>query len=389
MNGRVFSERGIRTFYRMEKEAPDWFLFTGSDKIDTPVLVIYPERVQQNIDTAIAMVGGPARLRPHAKTHKSPDLTRMLLASGITAFKCSTIAEAEMLAKEGVPDILLAYQPVGPKVDRLLQLIQRYPSTLFSCLVDNHLPAIAIAGKARKQGLTVQLYMDLDVGMHRTGITPGEQAVALYRTLSKEQGISMRGLHAYDGHISDPDPEVRAGRVQDAFASVWDMQQTLQQNGIPAVQLIAGGMPSFPILSNYPDLVCSPGTFVYWDKSYTDKISDTNFLPAALVLSRVISKPGPNRLTLDLGHKSIASENSLDKRVHWLNKAGLVPVGHSEEHFFYETGETVSGEIGELLFGMPYHICPTVALYEKAITVDGGKISGEWRTVARNRQLEI
>lgn len=369
------------------KQESSWFLFEGMETLDSPALVVYPDRVKQNIATAIRMVGDVKRLRPHAKTHKSPDLTQLLLQAGIQQFKCSTIAEAEMLAQQGVPDVLLAYQPVGPKIDRFLQLMQVYPDTRFSCLVDNAISAEALLEKATTLRLSISVYLDLDVGMHRTGMKPDDSAVDLFLSLFQREGITVKGLHSYDGHITDPDPLVRKQRVEAAFAPVWKMKSILQEHTNSAVEIIAGGMPSFPILASYPDLVCSPGTFVYWDQSYSEKLSDTPFVPAAIVLSRVVSRPESNRLTTDLGHKSIASENSLDKRVHWLNATGLTPVGHSEEHFFFTTTEPAAFEIGDVFVGLPWHICPTVALYEKAFTVEEGKISGEWKTIARDRKL--
>src|ERR1700754_572473 len=101
----------------------DWYRISNVDQLDTPALVVYPDRVKENIRTAVDMVGDPARLRPHVKTHKSPETTRLMLAGGIRSFKCATIAEAEMLALEGAEDVLLAYQPVGPKAARFIALI--------------------------------------------------------------------------------------------------------------------------------------------------------------------------------------------------------------------------------------------------------------------------
>ncbi|KYP15481.1 D-TA family PLP-dependent enzyme [Flavihumibacter sp. CACIAM 22H1] len=371
------------------KNSPDWFVFEGMDLLDTPALLVYPQRVQQNIDTALALVGRPERLRPHVKTHKSADLTRLLLASGIRQFKCSTIAEAEMLAQEGAPDVLLAYQPVGPKTDRLLQLLENYPATEFSCLVDNREAAGALLQQARERGISLGVYLDLDVGMHRTGIRPDQEALEFYLELYQQPGLALKGLHAYDGHIADADPILRQQRVEAAFAPVLAMRETLLARGCAAVEIIAGGMPSFPFLAKHPALVCSPGTFVYWDASYSTKLADTPFVPAALVLSRVVSKPAPNRVTLDLGHKSIASENGLDKRVEWLNAAGLLPAGHSEEHFFFTGEACASLQIADLLVGLPYHICPTVALYEKAITIIDQQVAGSWETTARARTLRV
>src|ERR1700754_1174393 len=151
----------------------DWYRISNVDQLDTPALVVYPDRVKENIRLAVEMVGDPARLRPHVKTHKSPETTRLMLEAGITRFKCATIAEAEMLAMEGAPDVLLAYQPIGPKADRLAQLIKKYPGTLFSCLIDNFEASEAMAAIFNAAGLVVPVYLDINVGMDRTGIAPG------------------------------------------------------------------------------------------------------------------------------------------------------------------------------------------------------------------------
>src|ERR1700743_886670 len=104
----------------------DWYTIENIDQLDTPALVVFPERVRENIRLAVEMAGSPARLRPHVKTHKSPDTARLMLAAGIAQFKCATIAEAEMLAIAGAQDVLLAYQPIGPKAVRLVELIRKY-----------------------------------------------------------------------------------------------------------------------------------------------------------------------------------------------------------------------------------------------------------------------
>src|SRR6478752_7057517 len=107
----------------------EWYHINNVDEIDSPALVIYKDRVIQNINTAIAMVDNVKRLRPHVKTHKCKEAAQLMMDAGINKFKCATIAEAEMLAMINAPDVLLAYQPVGPKVNRLVQLVKTYPST--------------------------------------------------------------------------------------------------------------------------------------------------------------------------------------------------------------------------------------------------------------------
>ena len=376
-----------------------WYEIENVDQLDTPALVVYPERVRENIRLAIEMVGSPDRLRPHVKTHKSPAVTRLMLEAGIRRFKCATIAEAEMLAGEGAPDVLLAYQTIGPKTARLATLIRTFPATSFSCLIDNTGAAEAMAQVFAAAGLDVPVYLDINVGMDRTGIAPGPAALDLFRAAQWLEGITPVGLHAYDGHIRDADPEERKQKCDKAFAGVLSLQAAIAEldtgdrpagKGPAALTIIAGGSPTFPIHARRPPHIqCSPGTFVYWDMGYGDQFPDQPFSSAALVVSRVISLRGDSRLCLDLGHKSIAPENDIIHRVFFLNGPGLRAVGQSEEHLVVEAGAGHHYGIGDIFYGVPYHVCPTVALYERVMTIEAGRLTGDWATTARDRRLTL
>ena len=360
----------------------DWYRIANPETLDTPALIVFPERVKENIRAAIAMTGGADRLRPHVKTHKSPDCTRLQLAAGITRFKCATIAEADMLAIEGAPDVLLAYQPIGPKAGRLAQLIKKYPRTAFSCLIDNPAAAAEMGKTFAAAGLTVPVYLDINVGMDRTGIAPGDDAIQLYRLAAQTKGITPVGLHAYDGHIRDTDITERTRKCDEGFDSISRLNQTL------GLTIVAGGSPTFPIhAKRASEIQCSPGTFVYWDKGYGDGFPDQPFQPAALVVTRVISRRSDTRLCLDLGHKSIAPENELSRRVFFLNGPDLKPIGQSEEHLVVETAG--SHPVGDVFYGVPYHVCPTIALYDRAYTIEDGRVTGHWKNIARDRTLTV
>ncbi len=151
----------------------NWYIIDDIENLDTPALVVYPERVKQNIGLLTGMIDNVARLRPHVKTYKNKEVTLLMLEAGISKFKCATIAEAEMLALCKAPDVLLAYQPIGPKLKRFVQLIMKYPDTKFSCLVDNIGAAVEISGAASENRIHIHLYIDLNVGMNRTGMAAG------------------------------------------------------------------------------------------------------------------------------------------------------------------------------------------------------------------------
>lgn len=365
-----------------------WYSIQNIDQIDSPALVIYLERVRKNIETVIHMIDDVSRLRPHVKTHKSPDITKMMLDAGITKFKCATIAEAEMLGQCKAPDVLLAYQPVGPKIERFINLTVTYPNTRFSCLVDNETTAQDIGRKAMHRGSTIPVFIDLNVGMNRTGITPGDDAIKLIQMIESLDGIQVIGLHAYDGHIHMPAYEERKRECDTSFERVEDMNHELKKLGFD-LTIVAGGSPTFPIHARRGIVECSPGTFIYWDKGYEEKCPEQDFLPAALVISRVISLPGTDLYCLDLGHKSIAPENPLNRRVHFLNAPDVKFTGQSEEHLVVECSPNQNLSIGEVLYGVPIHICPTVALYDHVLVVEDDKVVDSWKVIARDRKLTI
>lgn len=365
----------------------DWYRIDNVNEIDSPALIVYKERVRQNIATAISMIGDVNKLRPHVKTNKSSDASQLMIDAGITKFKCATIAEAEMLATLSAPDVLLAYQPVGPKLSRFISLIRKYPHTKFSCLIDNIESAKNISNAAAENNIKFSMYIDINIGMNRTGIAQNK-VVELYLECKRLQDIEVEGLHVYDGHIRSENFDQRTIDCNNAYEKVADIQNYLIYKGFE-VKIIAGGSPTFPIHAKRNEAECSPGTFIYWDNNYSQSCAEQKFIPAALVIARIISLPDETKLCIDLGHKSIASENELNKRVFFLNAPELRFISHSEEHLVAEANEHHNYKTGYILYGLPYHICPTVALYERALVVENNEVTSEWKTIARDRMITI
>src|SRR5262249_7053510 len=167
--------------------------------------VFYPELIRRNIARVIEMAGSPQRLRPHVKTHKTREIARMLLDAGVTKHKCATVAEAEMLAATGAPDVLLAYPLVGPNLGRLAALIRKYPGTAFSSLIDDPDATRALSAAMSSAGLKSGVVLDLDVGQHRTGVPVGDSALSLYALAASLPGLTPNGFQLYDGHNNQPD----------------------------------------------------------------------------------------------------------------------------------------------------------------------------------------
>jgi D-serine deaminase-like pyridoxal phosphate-dependent protein len=367
----------------------NWFEITNPNEVPSPALLLFHERVEANLREMLRIAGGPKRLRPHIKTHKLTELVRRQVELGITKFKCATIAEAEMAAQAGAADVLLAYQPVGPHIERLLELAVRNRGTAFGCLFDNA-GSLGQLQQAAKGYTRLKLFLDLDVGQGRTGIAPGTTAFELYREMNRMPWVMAGGLHAYDGHLHDSDPIARATACEAAFAPVERLRRQLEEAGVMVPSVVAGGSPTFPMHARRDGaaIQLSPGTTVFWDAGYAKKLPDLDFLPAAVLLTRVVSKPAPNRLCLDLGHKAVASEMPQPRAV-FLNLPDAVPVMHSEEHLVVETPHAADHAVGDVIYALPWHVCPTVALHEEVWVVDEHRASTRWQVIARRRRLGI
>jgi D-serine deaminase-like pyridoxal phosphate-dependent protein len=259
------------------KPRTDWYTVTNVDQVPSPALLVYPDRVEENIRKMIEIAGGVDRLRPHMKTNKLPEVVRMQIDEGITRFKCATIAEAEVAATCAAADVLLAYQPVGPNVQRFVQLVKKFPGTRFSALVDDEGAILALSRAATVAGVTLELFLDLDCGMHRTGIAPGAKAIELYRRLSDSPGLRAAGLHVYDGHIRDSDIAARTAACDAAFAQLTAMRDQLIGAGLSVPEVVAGGTPTFPIHARRTRRAVQPGHERFLGSGLRDTASRSRF----------------------------------------------------------------------------------------------------------------
>ena len=358
----------------------------NAETIPSPSLVVYLAQVQQNIERALAVVGGDvSKLRPHAKTHKTAEIVAMERDAGILKHKCATLREAEMLAQNGIEDILIAYQMVGPNVNRFVSLQQTYPNADFKIVVDHSEAVTALSSAVAKQGLTVKVMLDLDVGMNRTGIPVGDAAVDLYARIEASEGLQPWGLHVYDGHIHDEDVTERKASCNKSLAQVEEMQDRLAAKGLEIPLIVMGGTPTFTIYAETPGVEASPGTFIFHDHGYTTRYPDLGFTPAALLLSRIISIPTPHRITLDLGHKAIAADPDGVRGVVLNIDDAEVSMQH-EEHWAINVPDSTPMHIGQEIYVCPTHICPCVALHPFYYVVgNDGYCRGTWEVTARNR----
>jgi D-serine deaminase-like pyridoxal phosphate-dependent protein len=222
--------------------------------------------------------------------------------------------------------------------------------------------------------------------MNRTGISPGGEAADLYARMTASPALDCRGLHVYDGHLRNPDPVQRGRDCDAAFEKARALAGRLKDSGLEVPAIVAGGSPTFPYHAKRHGVELSPGTTLLWDARYGQQFPEMPFLPAAALLCRVISKPAPQTLCLDLGHKAVAAEMGFP-RVFLPQLPGSMQVGQSEEHLVLQFAEAQDLSIGTECYAIPMHICPTVIKYPEVLVVTGGEVTARWQIGARDYHL--
>jgi D-serine deaminase-like pyridoxal phosphate-dependent protein len=368
------------------------YSIADTSSIISPALVIFRDVVEKNLDEMVRVAGSPARLRPHCKTHKMREIVQMQLGRGIIKHKCATIAEAEMLAEAGAKDIFLAYNPVGPNIRRVVEFAKRFPDVKFAVTADHEGPLRALGDTCATAGVKIDVLIDIDCGMHRTGIAIGPAARRLYEAIARISSVRAGGLHLYDGHNHQKDVVERRKAVME---TVWKpaaaFRDELVAAGLPVPRIVAGGTASFPVYATIQDpaLELSPGTVVFHDWGYSDMYPDQHFTPAALLLTRVISRPTSDRVTLDLGYKAVASDPPAGNRMIFPDLPDAKAVLQNEEHLVIESADANRFQPGDELLAIPRHICPTCALHKQVYVVSGGRVVGTWQVAARDRMLSV
>lgn len=362
------------------------------DTLNSPMMVIFRDRLQANLDSMLVMAGHPSRLRPHCKTHKMEHIIRMWVEQGVTKHKAATIAECEMLAAAGATDILFAYNPVGPNIGRVVALAAKYPACRISVTADHERPLQLLSTAAEKANVTIGVMLDVNVGMNRTGVRPEDPAaVSLYLQASNLPGLRGAGFHIYDGHQRQSLLAERKAAVAAQWPSILELRKKCDAAHAPVPALACGGTPTFPCYADMDDagIELCPGTCVFHDAGYGTSFCDLPFEPAAAVVTRVVSRPASDRVTMDIGNKAVAADPPKGARVFFPDLPNAVQDSHSEEHMGLVTPDADRYKPGDVLLAIPMHICPTSALYDRVAVIDKGRVAEYWEVTSRNRKISI
>ena len=350
----------------------------------TPALVFYEAKIRRNIARMGEILGGFDRLRPHIKTHKCREILDMQTAGGVTRVKCATPKEVHFAAQAGVCDILLAYPIVGPLAYQVAAIARDYRDVRLQVLVDHADQVAPLAAACVTVGVDVGVLVDVNPGMNRTGVAAGTEALALVERVRDARGIRFVGLHSYGSPPAVGAPDVRASVYRRALQTVIDTRRGLERLGISVPRVVAGNSLDFEIAARLDGVdEVSPGTWILWDRGYETLLPD-RFVYAALVVGRVISRPTPTLFTVDAGDKSVAADPAIP-HAQVLSVPGSEVVDRWEEHLLVRlSAPSPQPAVGELVYIVPDHVCPTVNLWDEAVVVDaGGDIVGRWQIAAR------
>jgi D-serine deaminase-like pyridoxal phosphate-dependent protein len=363
------------------------------DNVLTPALVIYPDIIASNIEQTLKLLGGDAdRWRAHIKTAKLGFTLRMLVERGIRNFKCATTLELLVACQSGARDVLFAYPAMGANARRAREIAQQFPDVRISVLAEND-------DQVRQwRGSLVGVFLDINPGMNRTGIeqSRSDEIVALARAIA-DAGLEFRGLHYYDGQFGAVAEGERTKAAHRGYDRLLEIVSGLERSGINVQEVITSGTPTFPCSLSHEGFRqgkfvhrVSPGTVVYCDASSLEQLPrEYGYRPAALVLTRVVSSPRAGIITCDAGHKAVSADAGVPTCV-VVGHPELTPLSPSEEHLPLAVKEEATGpQVGEALYLIPRHVCPTVNNFDCALLVRDGEVESVESVSARGRETPL
>lgn len=358
--------------------------------IPTPALVVDVAALDRNIRRmAMFFDGGPCRLRPHFKAHKTPDIARRQLAAGsCTGLTCATVSEAEVATHAlgeslaGISgDILIANEPAGPgKCSRLADLARRVSVTV---AVDSVAGLEALDRAATDAGVSIAVLVDLDVGMERCGVPPGSAAVGLGRRVVAASGLRLRGVMGYEGHLVGlANRDEREARTRQAMAGLVETAKIFVAEGLPCEVVSAGGTGTYDISGRVDGVTeIQAGSYVLMDSDYARLALP--FEQAFWVLGTVISRPSTVRCVVDSGHKSMSKDHGYPLVT---SVEGAAILALNDEHATLSVPSDCRLDVGEHVYFQPSHIDPTINLHDAFYVLDGERVVGVWPIAARGYQ---
>jgi D-serine deaminase-like pyridoxal phosphate-dependent protein len=355
--------------------------------VDTPALVLDLDAFERNLKRmADAVKGRNVRLRPHAKSHKCPEIALRQIKLGAVGICCQKVSEAAVFVQAGVTDILITNQIVG--ATKIRHLMELAGTARIGVLVDHWSQIQALAIAAHASSRSVDVYIEIDVGAHRCGIAP-EEAARLAELIVASSSLRFGGLHCYHGpaqHLRAP--QKRAAAIRSACELAMLTKRLIEERGIPVDIISGAGTGTFLLERDsgvYNEL--QSGSYVFMDRDYSDNRrgqDDISFEHALFVLTTVMSRPTGERAVVDAGLKASSVDSGMPAV--W-KRNDLKYLSASDEHGVLVTACPASVNLGDQLMLIPGHCDPTVNLYDSLVCVRDGKVQALWPVAARGAML--
>jgi D-serine deaminase-like pyridoxal phosphate-dependent protein len=352
------------------------------DSVDTPALMLDAVALKANIRRmADFFAQRKAKLRPHFKSHKCTTIARMQMEAGAVGITCAKLGEAEVAGEAGIRNILIANQIVGPpKIRRLTDLCRRADPMVAVDSVDN---IRMLSQHAAAGGVTLGVLVEVDVGMARCGVTPGEAALDLARLITASPGLRFAGLQGYEGHCVDLRNEAeRFDKTRAALKALVATRRMIESAGIAVGIVSGGGTGTYTVTGDYEGVdEVQAGSYATMDWWYGDIRPE--FQQAMSILATVISRTQPGFIVIDVGRKGIGGEWGPPriKNLPGAEVAGFT----SEEHVKISVPPGTGIRVGDRIEIIPSHGCTTSNLYSEFVVHENGAVIGRWPIEGRGK----
>ena len=356
--------------------------------IDTPALVLDLDAFERNLQRMVdALKGHPVRLRAHAKSHKCPEIARRQIALGAVGVCCQKVSEAAVFVDAGINDVLLTNQLVG--TTKLLHLADLARRARMGVLVDDPLQVLALTDVARSQGVAIDVYVEVDVGGHRCGVTPGAAAARLARMIADRAPLRFAGLQCYQGAAQHQRTPLERGQaIAQACDAARLSRSLIEADGLQVERITGAGTGTF-LLERDSGVFneIQAGSYIFMDRDYGDNqldSEDVRFEHALFVRSAVLSRTQPTRAILDAGLKASSIDSGMPTV--W-QRPDLRYVKASDEHGVLDLPADSPLALGDVLMLVPGHCDPTVNLYDELVCIRGDRVESIWSIAARGALL--
>ncbi len=356
------------------------------DDIETPALVVDLDRTERNISRVAEYAAGHGlALRPHTKTHKTPQIGRLQLDAGARGLTVAKVGEAEVMTAAEPPELLIAYPVIGDNKCARLADVAKQTDVLVG--VDSLQSAEGLSAAARRAGVTFGILVEADVGMHRCGLPPGPELVRLAQQVATLPGLALRGVEFYPGHIW-PAGEEGEAQLRALAADVERIRGDFIRAGL-SLEIVSGGSsPTLYRSHEIPGVTeIRPGTCVFNDRMQVAAGVASWEDCAATLLVTVVSTPRENFAVIDGGSKTFTSDPVRPTGEMTYGRVIEAPEARfykmNEEHGFVDIDKPV--RIGERLRVIPNHVCVAVNMHEKMYAVRGDQVEAVWDVAGRGK----